>query len=174
IYIMYRRRIGEIGEAGELYLMRYIKFEVPSIILQIAISTILLYYGSRRLVSAVDILASMLGVSPMGISLIVVPAVTVLPETSTAIIWGFRGRDTLSIASLIGEKILYSTFYPGIAILVTSWIFDWHGLMSTIATTTVSLILLYYIRRGEIPIHALLLGLIFFISYGYLVFYLHR
>jgi len=47
----------------------------------------------------------------MGLAIIVVPAATAVPETASALIWGFRGKDTLSLASLVGEKgTIHNTF----------------------------------------------------------------
>jgi len=136
-------------------------------------SIILLYIGSEKLVESVKNLALQTGISEMGLALVIVPAATAIPETASAIIWGYRGRDTLSIGSLVGEKILYSTFYPGLGLLVTSWTLDIHAYMSVVATTIISLVLLYYIAKGRIPVKALCFGLIFFVSYVILVFVMH-
>ena len=174
IWLMYNRRMTVYEEeVEEAYLKRLIKNEYVSLGIQLAFSIILLYYSSEILVSAVDIFSKGLGIAPIAISLIAIPAVTAIPETASALIWGYRGKDTLSIASLVGEKILYSTFYPGIGILVTSWFFDFHAMLSVIATTVVSLILLFYIYRQKIPWYALVVGFVFFIAYAYIIFLLH-
>jgi len=175
IYLMYSKRITLIEEEVEKpYLDRFINNDMVSTALQLAISVIMLYYGSEVLVSAVDSLASLMGITPLAMSLIAIPAVTALPETASALVWGYRGRDTLSIASLVGEKILYSTFYPGIGIILTSWTYDFHAALSVIATTVISLILLYYIYKRRIPWYGLMIGFVFFILYAYIVFWLHR
>lgn len=174
IWLMYSRRIMEHGEeVEEPYFKKFLRNEYLSLGIQLLISILLLYYSSNILVSSVDIISNDLGITPIAISLITIPAVTAIPETASALIWGYRGRDTLSIASLVGEKILYSTFYPGIGILITSWFFDFHAMLSVIATTFVSLILLYYIYRQNIPWYALVIGFIFFILYAYIIFLLH-
>ena len=173
-YMMYSRRIAEVSEeANPPYLIKVFKFENIAIALQLFISILMLYYGSKVLVGSVDDIARYVGIEPIALSLIVVPAVTALPETASALIWGFRGKDTLSIASLVGEKILYSTFYPALGIILTSWEYNIHAGLSVLATTIISLILLYYIWRCKVPWYALLIGLIFFISYAYIVFILH-
>ena len=142
-------------------------------ILQLIAATLLLYKGSHDLVGLVDLLAREIGISALGLALIIIPAATAIPETSTALIWGYRGKDTLCIGSLVGEKILYSTFYPGIALLVTSWKLDIHAYLSVIATTLISILLLYYIAKGRIPWYGLFIGLIFFLGYTILVFVYH-
>ena len=175
IYIMFSRRIMLYGEEiEEPYLNKIFKSEYLSIAIQLLISIILLYYGSEILVGSVDSISRYAGIAPLAMSLIAIPAVTALPETASALVWGYKGKDTLSIASLVGEKILYSTFYPGIGIILTSWIFDFHAALSVLATTVVSLILLYYIYKQRIPWYGLMIGFIFFIMYAYTVFWLHR
>ena len=175
IWLMYTRRAMEYGEeeVEEPYFKRFLKNEYFSLSIQLIVSVVLLYYSSDILVSSVDSISKNLNIEPIAISLIAIPAVTAIPETASAMIWGYKGKDTLSIASLVGEKILYSTFYPGIGILVTSWFFDIHAMFSVIATTIVSLILLYYIYRQAVPWYALIVGFIFFIVYAYMIFLMH-
>ncbi len=174
VWMMYRRRLAEvIEEADDLYICRIIPYPTISIIIQFLCSLILLYIGSERLVESVKVLALHTGISEMGLALVIVPAATAIPETVSALIWGYRGRDTLSIGALVGEKILYSTFYPGLGLLLTSWVLDKHAYISVIATTIISLILLYYIAKQRVPVYALCFGLIFFVGYVILVFILH-
>ncbi len=174
VWMMYRKRMAEvIEEADDLYICRLIPHPTFSVIIQAMCSVILLYIGSEKLVESVKVLALQTGISEMGLALVIVPMATAIPETTSAIIWGYRGRDTLSIGSLVGEKVLYSTFYPGLALLLTSWTLDIHAYMSVVATTIISLILLYYIAKGRIPVEALCFGLIFFLAYVVLVFVMH-
>ena len=102
--------------------------------------------------------------------MIIIPAATAIPETITALIWGYRGKDTLSIGSLVGEKILYSTFYPALGLFLTSWVLDIHAVFSVIVTTIISLILLYFILKRRLPWYGLFFGFILFVVYGVLVF----
>jgi len=174
VWMMFRKRLsGIIEEADDLYICRLIPHPTISMIIQALCSIILLYIGSEKLVGSVKELAIQTGISEMGLALVIVPMATAIPETASAIIWGYRGRDTLSIGSLVGEKILYSTFYPGLGLLMTSWTLDNHAYMSVFATTLISLVLLYYIAKRRIPVQALCFGLIFFVAYVILVFVMH-
>ena len=139
-------------------------------VVQLLAAVALLYFGSQRLVGAVDVLSANIGMSPLGLALIIVPAATAIPETASALIWGYRGKDTLCLGSLVGEKILYSTFYPGLGLLLTSWVLDIHAYTSVAATTIISLILLYYIYKRAVPWYALCFGILFFISYSIMIF----
>ncbi len=175
IGLMYRRRGTElIEESEELMLARRLPESMPYRVLALTVQMLLalamLYFGSKYLVSSVAAISGDINVSPLGLAVIIVPAATAIPETIFAIIWGYRGKDTLSIGSLVGEKILYSTFYPALGLFLTSWVLDIHAVYSVIVTTVISIILLYFILKKRLPWYALLGGLVFFIVYGILVF----
>ncbi len=170
-----RRELGAMEEAERPFLGIFFPGrEIAMAFLQLVAAVVVLYYGSERLVSAVSAIAAATGISPLGIALVLIPAATAIPETATALIWGYRGMDTLSLGSLVGEKILYSTFYPGVGLLFTSWVIDDHAVFSVVTTTFVSLVILYFINRDEVPWQALVSGIAFFIAYAIFVFVLHR
>ncbi len=171
VAIMVKREGEAMEEPNDLYVCpNSPKFGVA---IQIVCAVVLLYLGSEWLVEAVKRIALEIGISELGLALVIVPMATAIPETASAIIWGYRGKDTMSLGSLVGEKILYSTFYPGVGLLTTSWKLDDHAFMSVVATTAVSLVLLKYISKEEVPIHVLFMGLLFFVAYVFLVFVLH-
>ena len=174
VYLMYKGRSVEIVEEVEKpYVCKVVPHPIHGSIIQLIAAILLLYKGSPEMVGSVDLLAREINISAMGLALIVVPAATAIPETATALIWGYKGKDTLCIGSLVGEKILYSTFYPGIALLVTSWDLDIHAYLSVAATTLVSLLLLYFIAKERVPWYGLCLGVFFFIGYTILIFVYH-
>ncbi len=175
IRLMFRRRTSEmIEESDELTLARVLPKSIPHrkpvLIVQLAISVGLLYIGSHYLVSSVEAISRSINISPLGLALIAIPAATAIPETVNALIWGYKGKDTLSLGSLVGEKILYSSFYPALGMFLTTWDIDDHAVYSVVATTVISLILLYFIRKRHLPWIALLTGMFFFIGYAVLVF----
>jgi len=171
---MYKRGMSEkIEGAEEPYVCVIIPNRKFGGIIQLIAAVILLYYGSKGLVASVDLVSRELGISALGLALIIIPAATAIPETASALIWSYRGRDTLSIASLIGEKILYSTFYPGLGLLVTAWTLDVHAYLSVAGTTVISLLLLYFIAKQKFPWWGLIFGLFFFVGYAILIFVYH-
>jgi cation:H+ antiporter len=173
--LMYRRRMAEQIEEVEGLTFAKLAPKTRShqrivLAFQLSVSIALLYFGSRYLVSSVVTISQGINVSPLGLAMIVIPGATAIPETITALIWGHRGKDTLSVASLVGEKVLYSTFYPAVGLFLTSWMLDIHAIFSVVVTTLISLILLYYIRRQRLPWYSLIFGLAFFIGYAVLIF----
>jgi cation:H+ antiporter len=173
--LMYRRRAAEEVEGVEDLTFERLApgaHSHPTVALafQLSLSVALLYFGARYLVSSVVAISQGINVSPLGLAVIIIPAATVLPETIAALIWGYRGKDTLSIGSLVGEKALYSTFYPALGLFLTSWVLDIHAVYSVIATTVISLVLLYYVRKQRLPWYALFFGFAFFTGYAVLIF----
>ncbi len=174
MWLMYRRKSEQvIEEAGVVYIARLLphkeKVVLAGAMTQLGLAVGLLYLGSEKMVGTVRSLSDTINVSPLGLALIIIPIATAIPETISAIIWGFRGKDTLSLGSLVGEKILYSTFYPGLGLVLTAWDLDKHAYLSIVATTSISLILLAYVLRTRIPWYGMLFGLGFFIVYAVLV-----
>jgi cation:H+ antiporter len=172
--LMYRQRTLEIVlEAEYPYFSKIISNKEVASFIQLAFSVIILYFGAEQLVSIVEQISISFGTSLIGLSLILIPAATAIPETASALIWGFRGRDTLSIGSLVGEKVLYSTLYPAIGLFITTWVLDIHVYLSVLATVVVSLLMLLFISKKKIPWYGLTFGLVFFAAYILLIFLMH-
>ena len=171
IYIYTMRKgkpdFGE-DEAEAPYLSKFMKPMTASVI-QILVSIALLYYGSELLIEAISGISVNLGIDPLTMSILVIPLVTTIPETITAMIWGYQGKGTLSIGALVGEKVLYSTLYPGIALLMIPWVINESAVISVVTAEVISLVYLLYIRRGRMPLYALSFGLVFFVLLAYLV-----
>jgi cation:H+ antiporter len=177
IWTMYKRKNAEqIDNAEAPYFCRIVprasKARMALAVIQLLIAVGLLYIGSEKMVGTVETLSQGIGLSALALALIIVPAATAIPETSTALIWGFKGRDTLSLGSLVGEKILYSTFYPALALFLISWSYDIHILLSVIATTVISFMLYLCIRFNKLNWYTLCVGLLFFIAYIIIIFVL--
>ncbi len=175
IWTMYKRKNAEqIDDAEAPYFCRIIpkasRGRMALAVLQLLVAVGLLYIGSEKMVGTVETLSQGIGISALALALIIVPAATAIPETSTALIWGFKGRDTLSLGSLVGEKILYSTFYPALALFLISWSYDIHILLSVIATTVISLMLYLCIRFNKLNWYTLCFGLVFFVAYIIVIF----
>jgi len=176
VRMMFHGTEGElIEEYEECYLQKYgrqiIRRPLVAALIQIIVAVAGLYAGSEVLVYSVITIAKSIKMSPLGLALILVPAVTVIPETMSALIWGYRGKDTLSLGSLVGEQVLYSTFYPAMGLFLTSWALDRHAYFSVLATTVVSFILLaQFVLKRKLPWWSLCTGLFFFFAYAALVF----
>jgi cation:H+ antiporter len=175
---MFRRRNYALVEEGEdCYLHKYFGrvFRRPfgAALIQLVVASLGLYLGSNIMISSVIALAEGFKMEPLALALIVIPAATAIPETTGALIWGFRGKDTLSLGALVGEKILFSTIYPALGLFFTSWALDDHAEFSVLATTVVSFALLVFILKRKMPWWSLCLGFFFFVTYAVLIFAYH-
>nr|KJR72756.1 MAG: sodium:proton exchanger [Vulcanisaeta sp. AZ3] len=162
---MYRSQGIVIEEVEELYLGRFLKDYVISMTIQLVVSTVLIFIGSKYLVDGVVGTARYLGIDALTISIILIPIATVIPESITALIWTYRGRDTEAVAALIGEKVLYSTVYPALGLILTQWSLNIDAVVSVTVTEVVSLVVLYHVLKGRITWDVGVLGLVGYISY---------
>ncbi len=170
VYLIYKKGEEYIVEEVDKPYLGKIMNPMMGTVLQLILSVILLYAGSNLLIDSIEKISSYSSISSFGLSILIIPIGTGIPETLTAMIWAYQGKDTFAISSLVGEKILYATFYPGITLFFIPWTIDFHGILSVLATTVISLIYLIYIKKGKIPLYALSYGLIFFIAYVILIF----
>lgn len=169
VYIMYKEESSLLGEEEEEpFLSRFMNPKTGSVI-QILVAVVLLYFGSELIVHSISNLSLSLGIDALTLAIIIIPFATAIPETLTAMIWGYQGKDTFSVASLVGEKVLYTTLYPGIALLIIPWNINESAVISVITAEVISLLYIFYIRRGKFPLYALSFGLVFFVLFIYLV-----
>nr|WP_226806928.1 sodium:calcium antiporter [Candidatus Vallotia cooleyia] len=111
-----------IGASDIMYLAR-IGFQTRwvTIILQLSISLALLVGGAKGFIHGVDKASQLLGVSPLLLSLLIIPIATELPEKINSILWVRRGKDTLAFGNLTGAMVFQGTLLPALGIILTSW-----------------------------------------------------
>ena len=125
--------------------------------------------GSRLLVAGVLWASGVMGLDPLAVSSLLVPAVTALPESLASLAWARRGVGTLAAASLVGEQVLYATVYPAIAILVRPWPLTALSAAGVVATEAAMAVVALGVRRGRLgPGHALF-GLSCLVAYALLL-----
>jgi len=170
-YVMYKQGGEIVEEVEEVYFNKvFRRYPLLTALLQLATSVALIFYGAKMMVYGIDLLSRGIRASPMAMAILISPLATVLPESITAVIWTIRNRDTMAVGALIGEKVLYSTFYPAIGVLFTSWSLDIHAIVSIVIVEVVSLIMLYYVWRGRIGYAVGAIGLAGYLAYaGYVV-----
>ncbi len=166
MYLMRRRQGLIIEDAEGLYVKRVLNInEGASLVIQLAASVTMLYLGSRVMVWNIIELSRLLLKDVMALSIIVIPTATVLPESVTAAIWTLRGRDTLAVSALVGEKVLYSTIYPALMLLSTSWSLNIDAVLCVLVVEAVSAAMLYHVYRGRLTWDVSVIGLIGYASY---------
>ncbi|ABW02794.1 sodium:calcium antiporter [Caldivirga maquilingensis] len=141
-------------------------------ITQAALALVILIIGSRLMVYAINEASSLLSIDALSLTIIIVPLATVLPESITAVIWVLKNRDTMAVAALVGEKVLYSTIYPALGLLLTHWRLTLGALVSVIVVEVISMVVIYHIVRRRLTPDVAVLGLMGYVAYIILVFHL--
>ncbi|MCY0890362.1 MAG: sodium:calcium antiporter [Pyrobaculum arsenaticum] len=97
-----------------------IEKEAPSLwlrnpALQTVAALAAMVFGAEWMVSGIKELGAAAGLDKLALSVILVPIATVIPESIVGLIFIAKGKDDEGISVIVGEKALYSTFYPGLA-----------------------------------------------------------
>lgn len=172
--IMFRSKSMLIPEAEEIYLKRLLgrstSHWIPVAAIQLLIAVALLIIGSRTLVAGIDDASKNLNISPIALAILVTPLAAVLPESITAVIWTLKGKDTLAVAAMIGEKVLYSTFYPAIGLMLTEWEIDFSAILSVAIVEITSILILYHVWKGRLTPDVAVIGLGGYIGFAIYAF----
>ncbi|MGC9137942.1 MAG: sodium:calcium antiporter [Thermoplasmata archaeon] len=172
VYFYLIKRMGGEGFEDEFdkpYLSSFMNINLAAA-LQLIISFVMLYFGSRMLVSSIIGISYSLGISSLTLSIVIVPVATALPETMISMIWAYKGKYSLAIYSVIGEIILCSSIYPGIALITIPWALNENAIISIISTSIVSFVYLISSIRRKMHVLTFLLGLFMFFVYLYIIF----
>ncbi|AFH42714.1 sodium/calcium exchanger membrane region [Fervidicoccus fontis Kam940] len=87
-------------------------------ILQVFVSIVLLYVGGELIVNGIFSLGQEYGLDQSALSVIITPLAGIIPEFIVGLIFVIKGRDSEGISVIIGEKALFGTFYPAIALIL--------------------------------------------------------
>ena len=94
---------------------------LATIALQLALAVALLVWGAEGFIHGVRGVSEGLGISPLLLSLLIIPIATELPEKVNSILWIRRGKDTLAMGNITGAMVFQGTLLPAIGILLTPW-----------------------------------------------------
>ncbi len=143
VYIVYIVRTlqadgetSEEDETGGLYFDTYIgkitgkKVDAttePSlgvIAVQVLISLAIIVLGANIFVNQVNEAATLLGISPVILSLLISPLATELPEMFNSILWVREGKDIFAVGNILGAMVYQSCILVFIGIVLTPWHFS--------------------------------------------------
>ena len=111
-------------EAGSAMMLSKLGLPVcwATIILQLALGLGLLVGGAEGFIGGVEGASQLLGISPLLLSLMVIPIATELPEKINSILWIRKGKDTLAFGNITGAMVFQGTLLPAIGIALTPWV----------------------------------------------------
>ena len=92
-----------------------------TIILQLLVSLALLLLGAKGFINGIGGISKLLGISPLILSLLIIPIATELPEKINSILWIRRRKDTMAIGNITGAMVFQGTLLPALGIFLTPW-----------------------------------------------------
>ena len=132
------------------------------IVVQVLVALGLIVLGAQVFVGAVEHLASVAGMDPRILALIIAPVATELPEQSNSVLWVRSGKDTLAMGNITGAMVFQSCLPTILGILFTEWTFNAQTALAFAsagaAFISVAIIFGLMLRRGRLSAWSLLLG----------------
>lgn len=92
-----------------------------TVMFQLCIGLVLLVVGAKGFIHGVEGVSTALSLSPLILSLLIIPIATELPEKVNSILWVRRGKDTLAFGNITGAMVFQGTLLPALGILLTPW-----------------------------------------------------
>lgn len=161
-YFLYARyMLTEKLEEAEL-----VRLYLRNPILQTILAILILYIGAEWMVLGIEETGRIFGLSEIALSIIIIPTATVLPESIVGLIFIAKGEDDEGISVIVGEKALYGTFYPGLALALGIYQVTAEVFFALIITIIISILTVITVLYGYFGLTAPL-GLIGYAWYVY-------
>lgn len=139
------------------------------IALQLIISLGLLVAGAKIFIHDIDAISRMLEISPLVLSLLIIPIATELPEKVNSILWVRQGKDTLAFGNITGAMVFQGTLLPAIGIMLTPWEPRPDVLAGILVTLLAAIWLRSVLMFGQLKVWHLLVNGIIYLCYLYVV-----
>lgn len=165
----------QVGNIDELYLARLFKFEtnLVLIVIQLCLSLAGIILGSYFFVEHVEGISTILGISPLILSIIITPIATELPEKLNSIIWIGRKKDTLALGNITGAMVFQSCVPVVFGIIFTPWNLTGITMLASVLALTSAIINLGWIKmRKTVNPYVLMSGGILYAIFIINIFYL--
>lgn len=151
---------GHATEANEKMLLARIGLpeNTLTILAQLALGLVLLVAGAKGFIHGVEGASAAFGISPLLLSLMIIPIATELPEKVNSILWIRKRKDTLAFGNITGAMVFQGTLLPAIGIMLTPWTPQREVLAGIIITLAAALWLRLLLARGQLRVWHLFLN----------------
>ena len=122
------------------------------VMLQLLMGLGLLIAGAKGFISGIEGASELLGITPLLLSLLVIPIATELPEKVNSILWVRKGKDTLAFGNITGALVFQGTLLPAIGIMLTPWVPQKEVFAGVVITLLGVLWLRWMISRGQLRV----------------------
>ncbi|MDA8169554.1 MAG: hypothetical protein M0Z59_07640 [Nitrospiraceae bacterium] len=134
--------------------------------LQVVVGLAFIVAGAFLFVDYISLLSVRSGVSPLVLSLLIVPFATELPEKFNSISWTLKGKDTLALANITGAVVFQSTIPVSIGLLFTDWSIGGIELLNIFSVILMTALIAVVVSlKNKIPAWLLLSGGLFYFLY---------
>lgn len=144
------------------------------VVVQALVGVSLIVGAAYLFVQFVDDVALSVGVTPLILSLIVVPLATELPEKFNSVLWVRRGKDTLALGNITGAMVFQSTLPVSFGMVFTEWRISPEYapafLQAALAIVAATLLFVSIVLLKKLTARALLLSGVWYIVWLLLVF----
>lgn len=135
------------------------------VMLQLLIGLGLLIAGAKGFIAGIEGASELLGITPLLLSLLVIPIATELPEKVNSILWVRKGKDTLAFGNITGALVFQGTLLPAIGIMLTPWIPQKEVFAGVVITLLGVLWLRWMISRGQLRVWHVWVNGLMYIAY---------
>jgi cation:H+ antiporter len=141
------------------------------IAVQFVVSLAAIVGGAELFVTAVESIATSLGVPLLVLALILAPLATELPEKANSVLWVRRGKDALAAGNVTGAMAFQATVPVTLGLVVTSWELDRYAVAAGCVALAGGAVALWTLPRGSAgPLPAATWAVLFGGFIGYVAF----
>jgi cation:H+ antiporter len=138
---------------------------LPVILAQLALGLTLLVAGAKGFIHGVEKASDLLGITPLLLSLLIIPIATELPEKVNSILWVRRHKDSLAFGNITGAMVFQATLLPSIGIMLTPWEPRQEVFAGIVITLCAALWLRVMSRRSQLRVWHLLVNGALYLTY---------
>jgi cation:H+ antiporter len=138
---------------------------LPVIAIQVILALAMLIAGAKGFVHGIEEASSIIGLSPLLLSLLIIPIATELPEKVNSILWIRRGKDTLAFGNITGAMVFQGSILPAIGLALTPWEPSREVLGGVVITYVAGLWMYLLARQGAIKVWHLMVNGLLYITY---------
>jgi cation:H+ antiporter len=130
---------------------------------------IMLVAGAKGFVHGIHGVSEIIGLSPLVLSLLIIPVATELPEKVNSILWIRRRKDTLAFGNITGAMVFQGSLLPAIGIMLTPWEPSPVVLSGVLVTYGAAVWLTVLAHRGHIQVWQLFVNGALYVAYVALI-----
>ncbi len=143
-------RTEDHEKKNALYFQR--KLATPktrAVLLQVFVALAAIVFGANLFVGQIETFATLFGLSPLVLSLIIAPLATELPEKFNSVLWIRRRKDTLAMGNISGAMVFQSCIPVTVGLWFTPWVLNEFAIASAVIAIGAGLLLQIFLRTGD-------------------------